>query len=284
MKNATILLLLDREARCSDFPALMGSARDLDLHLSVMVLAATPEFPAYLYAGGAYGTVALPEGWVEEVEQVREQLREQVDLLRADLAKEGVSADVEALLADGSTLTSTLARRALTCDLVAVSDWLGEDVGIHGHAVRMALFFTPVGILLNGVRKREALHPERVMLAWNSGLPAARAAHAALQLLRSATEVTVAIFDPAMTPLRDGTDPGSDVARWLSHHGCTVVVQQHPSGGMEIGEAILDRSRNGQTDLVVMGAYQRSRMREAILGGTTRTMIEQNEVPVLLAH
>ncbi|MFY0312091.1 universal stress protein, partial [Leisingera sp. D0M16] len=91
-------------------------------------------------------------------------------------------------------------------------------------------------------------------------------------------------FDPDLTDERDGEDPGTDAAAWLSHHGCNVTVSQFPSGGRDVGPAIQDRAREAGADLVVMGAYGHSRLREAVFGGTTRTMIEQTELPVLFAH
>lgn len=78
--------------------------------------------------------------------------------------------------------------------------------------------------------------------------------------------------------------PGSEVARWLSHHGCRVNLQQYPSGGEEIGKCILGRAAGSGADLVVTVAYRPSGMRQAVFGGTTRTLIEQTGTPVFLGH
>ena len=115
-------------------------------------------------------------------------------------------------------------------------------------------------------------------------MPAARAIHAALPILEAAKEVVVAIIDPVTTAFRDGEDPGADVALWLSHHGCKLSVQQMPSGGQQIDAALLRKGKETGADLIVMGGYDRSRMREIVFGGTTRSMVEQVEFPVFLAH
>ena len=151
-------------------------------------------------------------------------------------------------------------------------------------AVQSALFMSPAGVILNGVSRTAALTPGLVLVAWNSGLPAARAIHAALPVLRTAREVVIAIIDPVMTPYRDGEDPGADVALWLSHHGCKVSVQQMPSGGQPVDAALLKKAKETGADLIVMGGYDHSRMREVIFGGTTRSMVDQTAFPVLLAH
>jgi len=70
----------------------------------------------------------------------------------------------------------------------------------------------------------------------------------------------------------------------LTHHGCNVVVQQYPSGGQDIADCLLHRAKEVGADLIVMGAYGHSRMRETIFGGTTRAMIEQGDQAVYLAH
>lgn len=103
-------------------------------------------------------------------------------------------------------------------------------------------------------------------------------------MLIAADEVVVASFDPVMIPSQDGENPGSDVAKWLSHHGCNVAVQQYPSGGHDIGEATLSRANELGADLIVAGAYGHSKLCENIFGGTSQILIDQTETPIFLAH
>ena len=138
--------------------------------------------------------------------------------------------------------------------------------------------------MINAVSSISALQPKSVFLAWKAGLPSARAIHAALPTLRAAADVTVAMFDPITTRLREGENPGSDVAAWLTHQGCNVTVQPYPSGGEEVGTVMLKRAKEIGSDLIVMGAYDHSRLREVVFGGTTRTLIEQRKLPVFLCH
>ncbi len=103
-------------------------------------------------------------------------------------------------------------------------------------------------------------------------------------MLRQTQEVIIGIFDPVMTENRDGENPGTDLAEWLSRHGCTVKVARYPSGGKETGDCIVGRAKELGADLVMMGAYGHSRLREGVFGGTTRTLIEQQDLAVPLAH
>jgi nucleotide-binding universal stress UspA family protein len=123
-----------------------------------------------------------------------------------------------------------------------------------------------------------------VFIAWNSSLPAIRAVRASLPLLKEAKEVTIACFDPDSSRYADGQNPGSDLATWLSHHGVNVTVQEYAKGHQNIGDALMMRAKETTADLVVMGAYGRSRWNERFFGGTTETMITQRDLPVLMAH
>ena len=80
-------------------------------------------------------------------------------------------------------------------------------------------------------------------MAWHPEFHAARAVHQALPILRQADEITIGMVDPVMTAYGAGEDPGVDLAKWLSHHGCKVTVQQCPSGGHGVSRCILERSK-----------------------------------------
>ena len=81
-----------------------------------------------------------------------------------------------------------------------------------------------------------------------------------------------------------GEQPGADIARHLARHGLSVRVVAQPRQGRSIGEALLQFVDEDGSDLLVMGGYGHSRWREAILGGTTRRVLEGMRTPVLFAH
>jgi nucleotide-binding universal stress UspA family protein len=120
----------------------------------------------------------------------------------------------------------------------------------------------------------------RVLLAWDASMQAARAVSAALPLLRRAAHVSVAIFNPGPA---HGEQPGADIALYLARHGVKVeVAVQHCS--IEVGEALLSMAADLQSDLIVMGGYGHTRLREMVMGGVTRTMLRSMTAPVLMAH
>lgn len=250
--------------------------------MSFPVLGSIPRLPPFAYGFEPYGVPPIPDDWQEKIEAAQAVLKKTAEMIEALFGTYGTNGDVGILNCDPATLPAIIARSAATCDAVIVSSDLRGNEALFCNAVHGSLVQSPVGVILNGCGMRDALRPARVFVGWDTGLPAARALHAALPLLKAATETTIEVFDPVT--LRDGQNPGSEVARWLSHHGCEVDLQQYPSGGEEIGGCILGRAVETGADLVVMGAYGHSRMRQAVFGGTTRSMIEQTEMPVMLAH
>lgn len=122
------------------------------------------------------------------------------------------------------------------------------------------------------------------MLCWNASREAARAATEALPLLQAASAVTVMIVEPKASFSGHGAEPGADVATWLSRHGVKVTVQRDVAPEADVGSIILSRAMDRGCDLIVMGIYGHSRLREFVLGGASRTLLASMTVPVLMAH
>lgn len=125
---------------------------------------------------------------------------------------------------------------------------------------------------------------ETVMLCWNASRESARAAADALPFLRAARKVVVLVVDPRASMDGHGAEPGADVAQWLARHGVKVVVQRDVAADSDVGAVILSRAADLGVDLIVMGVYGHSRIREMVLGGVSRTLLSSMTVPVLLAH
>jgi len=123
-----------------------------------------------------------------------------------------------------------------------------------------------------------------VMLCWNSSRESARAAADALPFLQAADKVIVLVVDPEVSADGHGQEPGADVATWLARHGVKVVVQRDVAADAAVAEIILSRAADHDVDLIVMGIYGHSRLREMVLGGVSRTLLSSMTVPVLMSH
>lgn len=123
-------------------------------------------------------------------------------------------------------------------------------------------------------------HP---LIAWNGSVEAVRAITAALPLLRRAKQVTVAMFNAEVGGDAHGEEPGADIALYLARHDVKVEVMRCPTP-IDAGNSILSLAATIGADLLVMGCYGHSRLREKILGGATRTVLATMTLPVLMAH
>lgn len=123
----------------------------------------------------------------------------------------------------------------------------------------------------------------RVLVAWDGSMEATRALAHAMPLLRRAANVALAVFNPELRPGAHGQQPGADIALLLARQGVKVEVLERSAGG-DVGEALLSLAADQRADLIVMGAYGHSRVRELLLGGASRTILQKMTVPVLMSH
>lgn len=120
----------------------------------------------------------------------------------------------------------------------------------------------------------------RVAIAWNGGAEAARAVGFALGTLSRADSVHI------LTAATSKTDPAgaAELADYLAWHGVRAELRDVVTAGETVGAALLRTVQEVDADLLVMGGYGTSRLRELILGGVTRHVLNNATCPVLMAH
>jgi nucleotide-binding universal stress UspA family protein len=120
------------------------------------------------------------------------------------------------------------------------------------------------------------------VVAWDGSRPAARAVADALPFLERAKTVRV------LTILNEkelsSESPAAELSRYLERRGIDATPDCIDASGRRIGEILSSYLTSNQADLLVMGAYGHSRVREFILGGATRSMIIKPPLPILLSH
>jgi len=123
-----------------------------------------------------------------------------------------------------------------------------------------------------------------ILVAWDGSREATRAVNDAMPLLVEASAVTVLTVDPVIDREEHGEVPGADIALYLARHGVNACVEATVSHGISIGNVLLSRANDLCADLLVMGAYAHSRVRQLVLGGATRTVLESMTLPALMSH
>jgi len=131
-------------------------------------------------------------------------------------------------------------------------------------------------------QRRETFTDGRIIVAWDGGAKAARALNDALPFLRAATQVELV----SVTGEKDLTHavPGAEIAPHLSRHGVKVNVLALPAMKGDVAETLRNHARLTRADMIVMGAYVHSRLREMVLGGTTQSLLRNTPVPLFLSY
>ncbi len=122
---------------------------------------------------------------------------------------------------------------------------------------------------------------ERITVAWNHSRESARAAFDALPLLRSASVVRILAVN---SPESGAANPSEALAASLARHGVNAEAAVANSTVHSDAEALMSELALAGTDLLVMGCYGHSRLREMVLGGATKHVLNTMQIPVLMSH
>lgn len=171
-----------------------------------------------------------------------------------------------------------------TGDLTVVSRPYGDGAAdIDAEVAEGALFGSGRGTLIvprtgpvrDGFRS--------IVLGWRNTREAARAVAEAMPFLRAAERVAITMIDEHGAPAEEGLEPAADIARHLDRHGVSVEIR-HLSRWDRPGEGLINEATAIGADMIVAGAYGHSRLREWVMGGTTRDLLRDSPLPLLMAH
>lgn len=148
--------------------------------------------------------------------------------------------------------------------------------------IETVLFESGVPVMLVPYIGSTAFQPKNVLVGWDGSSTATRAIHAALPVLEKAGNITVLVIEKKTS--KDEGQPGADVANYLARHNMNVTIEVVVNPQTSVADTVLNHVSDNGNDLVVMGGYGHSRMREFLFGGATREILEAMTVPVLMAH
>lgn len=246
-------------------------------HLTALHVMQQPYIPADIMGTGV--TVGLYE-WQETVRKEKaEKAREVVNDIGA---RHGI--DIEWREQKGQ-LDDVIMSQGAYADLIVISqanDPFDLEQPIDPSPGVLALSSgRPILIVPN--RAGEYQVGDNVLIAWKPCAEAARAVHDALPILEKARSVTILEANPEIEPGRARL-VGAEISKHLARHGVKVsATSVNEKWGGE-GSAILARAAEIGADLIVMGGYGHSRLREVVLGGVTHHLLKHHHIPILLAH
>lgn len=278
MSYRTILLHVNSHHPSTD---VMRFAADVTEQFGIHLIGAVATGYPSLVVGDAYGGSGQ---YLQMMQQELEEVAARAAVVFEEECKRLGTPSYEARVITGSTVDAIILNSRYS-DLVILEQ---PDVDARQPADDVRF----IGDILLNVTRPVLVAPrsslsrsvfKRVLVAWNGSNEAARAVNGALPLLQQAELVQVVVVNATETISAHGQEPGADLALYLTRHGvstdvCNLKLSTDPA------YAVFGQASEFGADLLVMGAYGHSRLREYILGGTTREVLRSMKMPVLMAH
>lgn len=194
----------------------------------------------------------------------------------------GIPHDAKSTFDVSYAATRTLTQMSRLYDLNIVAQPDRSNPSQSDFLAEAVLFGSGRPMLMVPYITKAPIKADRVLICWDGGTPATRAAHDAMPFLRKATTIDVV----AVNEKEDAAGEASSAAliAHLARRDLSATSYRIEAEGSNIHNAILSLAADNNTDLIVMGGYGHSRFRELILGGTTRGIFESLTVPALISH
>ncbi len=286
LKDLMVLLdATEQSARRLDLAASLALRHGAFVRGVCLAEAIRPVEPLVLNANAyAFGTGVA--AFITEMKSVRARQIAPIEAaLDARLARDGLSGAFA--LEEGAPVPAALAHARLA-DLV-IAGQSGPEGGPEQPSVN------PIEEVLLGAGRPLIVVPaygsfaacgETVLVGWTETREAARAVHDALPILAGARAVTVLTIEGREGDGEAGEEavPAAAIAEHLVRHGVPATAARTIAGGLSPADVLLNYAADIGADLIVVGGYGHSRLREVTLGGVTRSLLQHMTVPVLFSH
>jgi nucleotide-binding universal stress UspA family protein len=259
--------------------AAIGLARTFGAHLTGLVLINEPVVPGFVMA-------QIPtDAWDAQVQERRREAESLAERFRTAVSRAGLNVDSRIDSGEDNEIAPIMAMHVRHADLAILGQADPDDAQPGGKTLvgDIALSCGRPVLVVPYIGAGKTLG-ERIVVAWDGGREATRAVNDALPLLKRARKVSVITINAGTRPGRHGGLAGADISLHLARHGVKVEVQALEVRDIGVGDALLSRLSDEGADLLVMGAYGRSRLRETLLGGVTQQVLATMTVPVLMSH
>ncbi|MEP3247366.1 MAG: universal stress protein [Sneathiella sp.] len=274
MSLKTILLHLTNDERLETrLSVALSLAAENKAHI-VGLYTITPVTPPTSFMG------YIPPEFVERTRGIEaENAKQAAARLQTKADAENISCSV---IEEEGYAPDILVKHALTSDIVVIGQ-VDPDDDASAQYQNLAddlVVGCPCPVLSVPYAGNFKAFGSHIIIGWNNTPEASRAMRNALPFIRKAEKITLLNVNPA-------TDQsvGNEAAKqFLERHGATVEVKVGYWPELGVGNALLDALVDYNADMLVMGAYGHSRLREMILGGATQEILEHMTAPVLFSH
>jgi nucleotide-binding universal stress UspA family protein len=232
-----------------------------------------------------YEGIALAEIIDDQHQKYKERAGKVREKFEQALKKNLVSGEWRELDSSHPYVADKFIEQARSADLVMISQVVPDvECGVEQEFAERVIMESGRPVLIIPRNKPFSAIGERVLIGWNRTQESARASFDAMMLLSEKSEVNLVWVNPQKESQLAGKFPGVELAKTFAHHNINVTTEALPTMDTNVGDALLTRAIDLNSDLLVMGAYGHSRMREFIFGGATRHVLDNMTLPVLMSH
>ena len=274
IKDIVVNLGLGAHDRAGDFAISVAAA--FEAHVLGVAFAYEPIIPGTVMGG-------IPPEFIEsQRDESDKRAKAAVSRFEQAAKRTGISFEGLVISASISGAADKLGRMGRRFDLVVVGQperekSMPEEVVDEG-----VLFDSGRPVIFVPFIQKGGLKLDRVMVCWDGSRTATRAIADSLPFLRKAKQVEVVMVANGRS--KSDEIAGADLGQHLARHGLKVEVKRITSPDIDVASTILSYAADSSADMIVMGGYGHSRLREFILGGVTRGLLESMTVPALMSH
>jgi nucleotide-binding universal stress UspA family protein len=221
------------------------------------------------------------------IDRLCEETRKALDDCASAGRRRGLSMETRLIECSIGDLSDEMVLHARHVDLALIGqpEEKNDMAGPQRALFEKLLFFSGRPVLIVPWAGKFDPKPKTVMVAWDASGTATRALADALPILRYAKKVIILVAIGGGQDSSHGDEPGADIALHLARHDIKAEARLIPHGSdISVADLLLSQASDLGAEMMVMGGYHHSRVREFILGGVTRTIVETMTVPVLLSH
>tara|TARA_R110002072_G_scaffold123048_26_gene258168 strand:- start:2743 stop:3585 length:843 start_codon:yes stop_codon:yes gene_type:complete len=280
MAYKNILVHLDSTKSCAKrVAAALEVAQRYDAHIIGLYVAARIVVPGYVMA-------QIPPQALEDQRAVRDQqMQAAIAAFEKAAASAGTKYESRTALSPGEDIFKVISLHARYADLIVMGqDDRDDPASLGGALVENVLLTAGRPTLIVPYIGAPKGFGGKIMMAWDASREAARAASDAMTFLQNAKSVNILCVNPKFGIGDHGEQPGADIALSLARHGVKAEAQHVVSPELKVADSLLSRVADEGTDMLVMGGYGHSRIREVIMGGVTHHILRHMTVPVLMSH
>ena len=280
MSYKTILVSLNEVGRIAELAAAaVELARQTGAHVSgLYVIPAVQVYPSV-------GFEAAPQVFEGNRTFFKDNAQRVKQSFEQAMRGEGLPYDFHLLDARTPVIAEDVIAVGRSADLVVVSATNPDEItGVERDFVEQVVMAVGRPVIVLPAKGDAKISLKEIVVGWDGGREAARAAFDALPLLKTAEKVRIVRIDPQKDPSLRGSVAGADLAESLARHGIKAEAQGYPTDGQDEGQALMRCAEDHGAGLIVMGAYGHSRLAEFIFGGATRFVLTRMSRPVLMSH